>query len=178
MPFVTETIYASLSDEPLCLSQWPTKFDFNDKKAHLDVASLISIISEIRSIRTEYNVKPSIPLQVKLSYTIDSIYQESLLKMVKAECVDTLDGELITRSILNGSLQIERGQLVDKEAELARLSKEKIKLEAELSRSESMLANERFMASAPANKIDEEKNKLSEYKRQYALVLEEIAKLV
>lgn len=177
MPFVTETIYASLSDEPLCLSAWPTGFKFNDQKAHHDVASLISIISEIRSIRTEYNVKPSIPLQIKLSYPIDQIYQESLLKMVKAELVETLEGELITRSILNGSLQIERGQLVDKEAELARLSKEKIKLEAELNRSKNMLANERFMSSAPANKIEEEKNKLNEYERQYALVLEELAKL-
>lgn len=178
MPFVSETIYASLSDEPLCLSQWPTVFGYNDQKAHHDVASLISIISEIRSIRTEYNVKPSIPLNVKLSYSLDKIYQDSLLKMVKTECVDTLEGELITRSILNGTLQIERGQLVDKEAETARLNKEKIKLEAELKRSESMLANERFISSAPAHKVEEEKSKLSEYQRQYALVLEELAKLV
>ena len=160
------------------MSKWPSAFGYNDQKAHHDVASLISIISEIRSIRTEYNVKPSIPLHVKLSYSIDKMYQDSLLKMVKTECVDQLDGELITRSILNGTLQIERGQLVDKEAETARLNKEKIKLEAELKRSESMLANERFVASAPAHKVEEEKSKLSEYQRQYALVLEELAKLV
>ena len=177
MPFVSEAIYASLSDEALCISAWPKPFGNHDDKAHLDVAKVISIISEIRNIRSEYNVKPSIPLTIKLSYALDHVYQEMLLKMVKTTIVDELDDELITRSILGGSLALERGQLVDKEAELVRLSKEKEKLENELNRSRNMLANERFMASAPKHKIEDEQNKLMEYQRQYDLVLLELAKL-
>ena len=90
---------------------------------------------------------------------------------------DELNDELITRSILGGTLALERGQLVDKEAELLRLSKEKEKLVNELNRSRNMLANERFMASAPKHKIEDEQNKLMEYQRQYDLVLLELAKL-
>ena len=97
--------------------------------------------------------------------------------MVKTTIVDELNDELITRSILGGTLALERGQLVDKEAELLRLSKEKEKLENELNRSRNMLANERFMASAPKHKIEDEQNKLMEYQRQYDLVLLELAKL-
>jgi len=66
---------------------------------------------------------------------------------------------------------------VDKVAELLRLSKEKEKLENELNRSRNMLANERFIVSAPKHKIEDEQKKLLEYQRQYDLVVLELAKL-
>ena len=53
--------------------------------------------------------------------------------------------------------------LVDFAKEKERLTKEKKRLEGELKRSNSMLSNEKFLSKAPAEKIDEEKEKQKKY---------------
>jgi len=177
MPFVTEAIYSAFSDTALCISKWPEAYGFNQQSAQVQVGQVISIIQTIRSIKTEYNVKPAFPLDVQLSYPLDTVYQDILSKMVKVNLVASIEGELISRSILNGTLSIASAQLVDKEAEKIRLNKEKENLDLEIARCEGMLSNPRFVDKAPAIKITEEKNKLSEYIRQRDLVLSELEKL-
>ncbi|KAF0224137.1 MAG: valyl-tRNA synthetase [Erysipelotrichaceae bacterium] len=177
MPFVTEKIYSCFEEQALCVSQWPIPFGNLDEEALTQTGQLISIISQIRSIRTEYNVKPSIPLSIELSFTLNDIQTDTLIKMVKTTLIEKLDGETMTRPILGGTLSISLAQLVDVEAEKIRLSKEKEKLEAEISRGESMLSNLRFISAAPAPKVEAEKKKLAEYKRQYDLVNEQLNNL-
>ena len=46
----------------------------------------------------------------------------------------------------------------------------KTKLAAEVKRGESKLANEKFVAKAPAHLVEEERNKLADYKEKYATV--------
>lgn len=178
MPFVTEKIFGSLEDKPLCLESWPQAFGLNDAKALTEVGQLISIISEIRTLRSEYQIKPSLPLTIKLSYPLERIYQDNLEKMVKTDIVQDLSGEVLVRPVLGGSLSIEREQLVDKAAERERLNKEKIRLESEIKRGEGMLGNERFISQAPKAKLEEETRKLEEYRRQYELTLNQLNKLV
>ncbi len=177
MPFVSEKIYSCFEEEAICISSWPTPFGNHDDEALIQTGQLISIISQIRSIRTEYNVKPSIPLSILLSYPLNEIQAETLIKMVKTSLVDKLDDETMTRAILGGTLSISLTQLVDVEAEKIRLSKEKEKLEAEIARGEGMLRNPRFVDAAPAAKVEAEKTKLAEYKRQYDLVNEQLNNL-
>ena len=55
------------------------------------------------------------------------------------------------------------GDLIDKEAEKIRLEEEIKKLEAEVLRAEKMLSNPGFVSKAPAQKIEEEKAKLTKY---------------
>ena len=45
-----------------------------------------------------------------------------------------------------------------------------VKLAAEVKRGESKLANEKFVAKAPAHLVEEERNKLADYKEKYATV--------
>jgi len=177
MPFVTEKIYSCFEEKALCISSWPTPFGNHDEQALTQTGQLISIISQIRSIRTEYNVKPSIPLSIQLSFALNEVQTDTLIKMVKTNLVDQLEGETMTRPILGGTLSISLAQLVDVEAEKIRLSKEKEKLEAEISRGEGMLSNPRFINAAPADKVETEKKKLAEYKRQYDLVNEQLNNL-
>jgi len=177
MPFVTEKIYASFAEEALCISSWPVAYALHDEDALNQTGQLISIISQIRAIRTEYNVKPSLPLDIELSVKLNEVQAESLLKMVKTSVVEKLQGETMTRPILGGTLSIALTQLVDVEAEKIRLAKEKEKLQSEIARGEGMLNNPRFTTAAPAAKVEEEKKKLEEYKRQYELVNEQLANL-
>ena len=60
--------------------------------------------------------------------------------------------------------------LIDVSAEIERLNNELKKLAAEVKRGESKLANEKFVAKAPAHLVEEERNKLADYKEKYATV--------
>jgi valyl-tRNA synthetase len=177
MPFVTEKIYARFADDALCISEWPHAYGLHDEAALIQTGQLISIISQIRAIRTEYNVKPSLPLDIELSLILNETQNDSLMKMVKTTVVEKLDGETMTRPILDGTLSIALTQLVDVEAEKIRLAKEKDKLQSEIARGEGMLSNPRFISAAPAAKVEEEKKKLEEYKRQFELVCLQLSNL-
>jgi valyl-tRNA synthetase len=69
------------------------------------------------------------------------------------------------------------GELVDVGKERARLGKELASLEKEIERSEGRLANEGFVAKAPARVVDEERGKLAKYKDMAAKVAEGLARL-
>ena len=55
-------------------------------------------------------------------------------------------------------------EIVDKEAEIARLTAEREKATSELRRAEGMLANPNFVNRAPAAKVEAEKEKVVKYK--------------
>ncbi|RUY03504.1 valine--tRNA ligase, partial [Mesorhizobium sp. M7A.F.Ca.US.005.03.2.1] len=56
------------------------------------------------------------------------------------------------------------GSLIDLAAEAARLQKELAKVTEEIARLHKKLSNERFVASAPAEIVDAEREKLAEYR--------------
>ena len=180
MPFVTEEIYSHLpgSLESINLEKWPEHFevDTGDIK---EVSYLINAISEIRETRVTYEVKPSKKLSVKLLNSDNEVSELSntleamFMSMARTEIVETIEEELI-QPIRGGSVVLEKEELVDKEALLEKLTKEKAHLESEIKRAEGMLNNENFVARAPEAKVNEEKEKLKEYKRQLALVIEQL----
>ena len=68
-------------------------------------------------------------------------------------------------------------ELIDTEKEKERLTKEKERLQSEIDRVEKKLANEGFVAKAPAKLIEEEKAKGVKYKEMYDKVVESLNKL-
>ena len=180
IPFVTEAIYATLKEGALCVSTWPIAIDCHDAVALAQVDLLISLISEIRVLKMEYNLKPTTPLNILLNTQtgdFDEVPQAILEKMVKTSIVTEIEGETILRLISGGSFSVKMSELVDVKEEIQRLQKEIVKLDNEISRCESMLSNERFTSKAPAEKIDEEQNKLAEYIRQKNLSADKLAAL-
>lgn len=172
MPFVSEAIYTTLEDGALCVSTWPTTIDRHDEEALSEVNLLISLISEVRTLKTEYNLKPATPLNILLSSEkgdFGEVPRAILEKMVKTTIVDQIEGETILRPIMGGSFSAKMSELVDITEEIERLEKEIVKLDTEISRCVGMLSNERFVSKAPAAKIDEERQKLAEYRRQREL---------
>ena len=69
-------------------------------------------------------------------------------------------------------------ELVDKKAEIERLTKERERLEKELKRSAGMLNNERFLSKAPEAKVREEKEKQIRYQEMMAQVEKQLADLM
>ena len=184
MPFVTERIYAEMprESESLCISNWPTTIDVDDSRND-EVELLIEIISEVRSLRVDYNLKPSVEFDISLldadanEISIDSKTNDMLYKLTKVSCKHLNGTDLIVRPLTRARLVVDASQIVDYKAEFAKLTKEKERLDNEIIRAEKMLANTNFISKAPVEKIESEKKKLTDYKAQQLVVLEQLKQL-
>jgi valyl-tRNA synthetase len=67
---------------------------------------------------------------------------------------------------------------IDVEAERARLTKEIARLEGEITKANSKLGNEGFVARAPAAVIEQEKKRVAEFGDKCAQMKAQLAKLV
>ena len=184
MPFVTEEIYLSLphEKESINLESWPKPVAvmMSDDEM-MAVRQLLSMISAVREIKTDYNLKPSAEIQVAIKdetgawKAIDEQIAAILMKMCHAKC-GTLseEDELVTRPILGGTLSTPLASVVNVEEEIAKLEKEVKRLASEIARGEGMLSNPNFVNKAPKAKVDAESEKLENYRRQYEIVKDEL----
>ena len=177
MPFMTEEIFMKLyhNDESIMISKWPEykkEWAFENEEGAIE--ELKEIIVGIRNLRTVQNIHPSKKSKLifvtknlskmletskamieKLGFATDlEIKEENDVNMENVTSIMTKQMEVI----------IPLGDLIDKEAEKARLEEEIKKLESEVARCEKMLSNPGFVAKAPEAKINEEKEKLTKYK--------------
>ena len=191
MPFVTSEIYSKLicfGTEDLMISNWPTiKDEFVFEKEEATVEKLKKIIVEIRNIRTKMNVHPAKKSKLMIvSNDIEKEIKEAnefLTKLGFAnEIVIVKDEKEVPQnavSIVVDDLKvfIPFEELVDIEEEIKRLEGEKTKLEAEVLRGEKMLSNPGFINKAPESKVNEEKEKLENYKQMLNVVKERLNSL-
>ena len=176
MPFMTEELW-SLTDERtglLCHGQWPAD-TFKDAAAADEINWLIEVISQIRSVRAEMNIKPSAHLNLEI---VDANEQTK-------HRAETLKGPLSTLARLDqislsdvtpsSSAQIVVGEatfclplegVINFAEERSRLEKEVNKLQGEIKRLEGKLGNDKFVANAPEKIVQEEREKLSDYNQQ------------
>ena len=173
MPFITEEIYQAIPHacESVMISAYP-KFDeslcYSDAEA--DVERIIACITAIRTRRAEMNVPPSkkAKLYVVTKYT-DTFERAAkiLEKLASASEVILTDGYESDDAVMiatdAGRLYIPLAEVIDFEKEKARLTAEMKKNDAEIERIEKKLANEGFVAKAPAAVIDGERAKLKKY---------------
>ena len=187
MPFVTEEIYLSLphEKESINLESWPKPAAAAMSEEEMfAVRQLLSMISAVREIKTDYQLKPSTPLEIAIKdehgawKQIDENMAAILQKMCHASCTSFAeDVEVVARPIYGGTLFTPLAAMVDLEEEIAKLEKELDRLSKEVKRSEGMLRNENFVKKAPAAKVEEEREKLERYQKQYAIVQEELAEM-
>lgn len=187
MPFVTEEIYLSLphEKESINLESWPKPAAVAMSEEEMfAVRQLLSMISAVREIKTDYQLKPSTPLEIAIKdehgawKQIDENMADILQKMCHASCTSFAeDVEVVARPIFGGTLSTPLAAMVDLEEEIAKLEKELNRLSKEVKRSEGMLRNENFVKKAPAAKVEEERDKLERYQKQHAIVQEELAEM-
>ena len=184
MPFVSEEIYLTLphEEESINLAKWPKAIDVAiDAKEAAAVAQLITMIEAVREIKSAYQIKPSTDISVIICDENNQIRKKEeaiaaiLEKMCHAHWSEEITSEdMITRPILNGSLKVASASVIHVEEEIAKLSKEKQRLEQEIKRSEGMLHNPGFVNKAPAAKVAQEKEKLEGYRRQYEITCHQL----
>ncbi len=190
MPFITEEIYLKLYnvDESIMISNYSDyseEFIFEEDEEFIE--NLKNIISEIRNVRANMNVHPSKKSTlIFVTNDFEEKIKESesiLLKLgfannieVRKEKGNIPDNAI---SILNKGIQtyIPFEDLIDIKEEIERLEGEKKKLESEVLRGEKMLSNPGFVSKAPESKINEEKEKLANYKSKLEQVLQRLDSL-
>lgn len=184
IPFVTEKIFLSLNlnENTICNQKYPEPINIEDHDTK-EIEQLIDIITNLREVKVENELKPSTQLDFIVKDNKDNIIsptlinKEIIVKMTKSNWCEQLEGELSIRPILEGKLCILSSQLIDKEAEILKLNAEEARLTKEIKRSNEMLSNQNFILKAPKVKVDEEKNKLANYTREYEIVIKRLKDL-
>ena len=191
MPFITEEIYTKLynSDESIMISKWPEyskNADFD--KEELAVEELKNIITGIRNIRVQRNIHPS--KKSKLIFVTSESKEavensESwLLKLGFGNEIEiSANKENLPQNAMsvlaNGiELYMPFEDLVDISEEKERLQKEKERLESEIQRATKMLNNPGFVNKAPAEKVQEEKDKKTKYEDMLETVKNRLEEIV
>ena len=132
MPFVTERIYLSLPHkcDSICISCWPKVREI-DTSASEEVETMISIITAVRALRVNYDVKPSLEFEITLYddndnlIKIDTEIANMLHKLCRVNWTNTEGEDLIIIPLEAGKMAVDATQIVDYEAEKERLEKEK-----------------------------------------------------
>ena len=173
MPFITEEIYQALphSKDSIMIDTYPTFDDeMNYSREEEDVNRIIGCITAIRARRAEMNVPPSkkAKLYVVTKYEDTFRHAERMLEKLASTSELIITNEYSSDDAVMiatdaGSMYIPLSEVIDFEKERARLNAEMAKNEGEIERIEKKLANEGFVAKAPAAVIEGERAKLNKY---------------
>ena len=191
MPFITEEIYDSLTDEEsIMISEYPVRReDFSFKKEEQRVEHIKEAVRAVRAVRKEMNVPAGKKAQVYVLTNDEELRSglvgsEDIFRLLcgasgvrSAGSADELPENCVSSVITGATIYMPLSELVDTAKERERLQSEKDRLLAELRRSEGMLSNEKFLSKAPAAKVEEEKQKKVKYEEMLRSVEERLSAL-
>ncbi len=178
-PFMTEEIYLNMPchKESIMLNSYPS-YDEKciDKDALEEINTIIKIIKDVRTFKVDNELAPNAPINLHFVNASELIntYKAYLERFTFAkEIINENNSESLSNFnvYIYGSLEMAIEQKIDKEELIAKLDKEIAFLNAEIARSEKMLNNPGFVAKAPSEKINLEKEKLAKNKTQLDNVL-------
>ena len=192
MPFITEELFTAIQDkeESIMISQWPTyREEWNYKENEMEIDAIKEAVRNIRNIRAEMNVAPSKKVHVYVvseNEEVRGIFEHSKVffktlghaSEVTVQADKAGIGEdAVSVVVKDATIYMPLAELVDFAKEIERLEKEQAKLVKEVERVVKKLANQGFVAKAPAHVIEEEKAKEEKYKAMLAQVEERLAQL-
>ena len=174
MPFLTEQVYKYLPDTEgfLMLQSWPEiRDELNYAEDEQKMQGIMEIIRTIRNLRSEMNVAPSKRTRLMLlpaeGWTETLRNGDGYFRRLAGASESTLlqdrnevKEKTVSAVTAAGELFIPLGDLVDFEKEIARLGKELDNLRKEINRSRGMLNNQGFISKAPAQLVQQEREKL------------------
>ncbi len=172
MPFITEEIWQNIKrrDNPLIIEKW-RKISLLDDENNFEqeVNDLIEIISNIRSIRVELNIKPKEDLVIEIMNNSDVLkiknlkfYLLKIANITNIIEVSKFSEKSANFNVNNSQLSLIIPESIDLSDELHRVVKEKEKLENDIHSITNRLNNEDFVAKAPKKVVEENKIKLED----------------
>ncbi len=192
MPFLTEELWQKLpgvsnalhngayqnAAQTIMLADFPTgDAALVDEKAESEMQAIIELISKVRNIRAEMNIKPSDKpaIHVAANADLQKIFKANearILKLARAENLHlsaTLDvPKASAKAVLTGGAEIALPLegLIDFEKEIQRLENQIGKLEKENEQLQKQLSNQNFIERAPTEKVQEIRDRVAEIETQ------------
>ncbi|MCY9527753.1 MULTISPECIES: valine--tRNA ligase [Paenibacillus] len=191
MPYISEEIWQHLphSGETVTLAEWPVyRAEFEAPEAVREMTLLMDMIRAVRNIRAEVNVPMSKKVELIVKPT-DRMVEANItnnLEFVERFCGTSklevsieaaAPNKAMTAIVTGAELYLPLAGLLDIDQEIARLQKEVEHLNKEVERVDKKLANQGFIAKAPASVIDEERAKQRDYSEKRDKVLARITEL-
>ncbi|WP_305116362.1 valine--tRNA ligase [Acutalibacter muris] len=164
MPFITEEIWQSLphEGEAIMVSKWPEfdeKLDFPAEEAEME--KMMELITAVRTRRSEMNVPPSRKAHLYIETGVPEAFdteKESIARLAYCSGVETGESFNVPGAVTvvtsGCRAYLPMDDLIDREAERKRLTKELESAKKQLETVENKLGNETFMSKAPQNVID------------------------
>ena len=142
--------------------------DFSDPAAEAEIGWVVDLVTAIRSVRSEMNIPPATLIPLVLSGAsietkeraqrwIDTV--KRLARLSEISFADRLPEGAVQLLVRGEVVALPLKGVIDLSAEKARLDKEIVKAEADIKRVDAKLSNEKFVANAPEEIVEEEKEK-------------------
>ena len=174
IPYASEELWDKLpmTEGFLLEGGYPRPVDaFEDEEVDTQMLVFCDAVTAVRNIRAQYRINPAARIRVQIKTPVDGekpfhILREGIKQLAK---VDTLEiGPQIMKE--KGSAASPIGlcevivpliDVIDLDAEIKRLDKEKLKLESDLARTNKKLSNENFLSKAKESVVIKERERKS-----------------
>jgi valyl-tRNA synthetase len=172
-------------DTLLLVAPWPQE-TFEDTAAEAEIGWAIDLITAIRSVRAEMNIPPAtkIPLvlagvsaETKARAGRWAEFLQRLARVSDISFADTAPAGSVQLVVRGEVAALPLKGVIDLNAERARLDKELAKADADIKRVDVKLSNEKFVANAPEEIIEGEKEKRQEAEGRRAKILQALERL-
>ncbi len=193
IPFITEELWqkvapvAGLPGPTVSVARYPeSQPNKIDEAAIAHVVKLKSLVDACRTLRGEMNVSPAtrLPLYVVGDTDFMRAAGPVLQALAKLSEVRVFDDEAAWAAAAQAAPVAVVGEArlclfmeIDVAAEKARLGKEALRLEGEITKATAKLGNEAFVAKAPPAVIDQEKKRVADFSATLAKVREQLLRL-
>ncbi len=191
MPFLTEELWAikgaALPERGLLtLASWPDLSGLADAGAEAEVGFVVDLVSQIRSARSETNVPAAAQIPLVLVAVTPEVrtrveaWRDTLLRLARLSDIAFADAppaksvQLLVRGSV-AALPLEG--VVDLAAEVARLKKEQGKAQGEIKKIDAKLGNADFVARAPEEIIEENRERRESEAARLAKIEEALTRL-
>jgi valyl-tRNA synthetase len=176
MPFLTEELWRVTAeggvarDGLLALAPWP-EITLTDEAAEAEIGWVVDLISQIRSVRTEMNVKPALEIPMALAGVAPETaaraqrWNDAIRKLARIGDISLADAPpagAVQLLVRGDTVALPLKGIIDLNAEKARLEKEKAKAEAEIKRIDAKLGNPAFVANAKEEVVEADREKREE----------------
>ncbi len=184
-PFVSEEIWHLIRErkdgEDVILAKWPV-IENSDKVVLENFLSAEKVISNIRNIRKQKNIASKIKLElfVKKNSNTASQFDTVIQKMGNLSVYEKVDEKIANSNgfIVEGDEYfIPFGDVIDVEAEKAKMEEELTYTKTFLKSVQGKLSNQKFVSGAPAQVVAVEKKKESDALTKIALLQEKLKSL-
>jgi valyl-tRNA synthetase len=193
MPFITEAVWQKLpraaGDAPaLIVAPWPgARPEHDDAAAEAGFAEVQEVIGALRNIRAEYGIAPGarVPLRIlsapEAARAAIEASTRALQDLARVEGIEwgAAGGEVGASAVLRSGTElfVPLAGVIDLEKERTRLRTERDRVDGLITGTEKKLSNESFVARAPAEVVEKERDKVAQLREQRAKLADKLAAL-